>query len=91
MSSGHWTLFWTFETKIQTIIIYYCKLKKLKNLCHFIRACCVLHNLSDIDPDIFLAEDIVAEDNVIEAGAEVIEENGREVRNAICQKLFGLL
>lgn len=26
--------------------LYYCKLKGISYLCHFIRACCVLHNLS---------------------------------------------
>lgn len=25
--------------------LYYCKLRGMEKLCHFIRACCVLHNL----------------------------------------------
>ncbi|XP_058987718.1 putative nuclease HARBI1 isoform X1 [Musca domestica] len=27
--------------------LYYCKLRGVKKLCHFIRACCVLHNLAN--------------------------------------------
>lgn len=34
--------------------LYYCKLKGIKKLCHFIRACCVLHNLADIEDVDFL-------------------------------------
>ncbi|KAI4459585.1 dde superfamily endonuclease [Holotrichia oblita] len=29
--------------------LYYCKLQGMEILCHFIQACCMLHNLSDND------------------------------------------
>lgn len=37
-------------------MLYHIKLKKIDNICHFIRACCVLHNLA-IDNEVILEDE----------------------------------
>lgn len=65
--------------------LYYCKLRGIKKLCHFIRACCVLHNIaneddlnftSEISPDV--EEEFLNHDQV---------SRGNSVRDEICQAM----
>lgn len=52
--------------------LYYCKLRGIRKLTHFIRACCVLHNLSD-EEDLVLMEpstDIVGNHDIEPAESE---------------------
>lgn len=67
--------------------LYYCKLKNIETLCHFIRACCVLHNLSD-QTDLEMFEDRVPEENEEPVNYEGREENGRALRDEICAYIF---
>lgn len=67
--------------------LYYCKLRGLKYLCHFIRATCVLHNLCDMeDEELFLSIPLTEVNS-----NEITEENetriGRTKRDFISANL----
>ncbi|KAB0795809.1 hypothetical protein PPYR_01871 [Photinus pyralis] len=66
--------------------LYYCKLKNIEILCHFIRACCVLHNLAD-QTDLDCFEEAKLEEN-IQTVYEGREESGKLLRDEICNKIF---
>lgn len=72
--------------------LYYCKLRGVKVICHFIRACIVLHNISRTDEVfIFRNENNPEEGNVDEPQAfneGNVVENGNLLRDAICYQLF---
>jgi hypothetical protein len=76
--------------------LFYCKLKGQKKLCHFIRACCVLHNLIDYDDkDILnLSEncdlDWSSEDfsELAEADERFQRAIGCALRLRICREIF---
>ncbi|XP_017467329.1 PREDICTED: putative nuclease HARBI1 [Rhagoletis zephyria] len=63
--------------------LYFCKLKGQKKVCHFIRACCVLHNIAKEDDLEFVMQD---EEGVLGYVPEQISR-GNAVRNTICQQL----
>lgn len=73
--------------------LYYCKLRGVKKLCHFIRACCVLHNFiieERSDENIELSEEEVEnvvcdEEATLEAGKDTTA--GKIKRNEICDQL----
>lgn len=70
--------------------LYYCKLRDLKTLCHFIRACTVLHNLSRSEEEIIFQNEevIVDQPGVIPFNDVNLVENGNLYRDAICHELF---
>lgn len=67
--------------------LYYCKLKGIKKLCHFIRACIVLHNLCNDDKLPFEIGDENIEENV-ENNNAVDQEQGFSLRNRLCEEVF---
>ena len=58
--------------------LYYCKLRGDKKLCHFIRACCVLHNIANEDDLNFQFETSEEPVSLISHSHEV--ENGKTLR-----------
>lgn len=69
--------------------LYYCKLRGMKKICHFIRACVVLHNLcnndeilSEIDFD-----DIIIEEDANENHIRHDQEQGFNRRNILCEEV----
>ncbi|KAL1123441.1 hypothetical protein AAG570_002521 [Ranatra chinensis] len=68
--------------------LYYCKLKGLPNLCHFVRACVVLHNMSEPDDLKYLepahAEEDLTDSTVCEA---LTERRGNNLRDEVCHLL----
>ena len=65
--------------------LYYCKLRGDKKLCHFIRACCVLHNIANEDDLNFQFETSEEPVSLISHSHEV--ENGKTLRDQICREL----
>lgn len=65
--------------------LYYCKLRGIKKLCHFIRACCVLHNLADEDDIEFILETSPEENDEYPGHDEV--SKGNNVRDPICENM----
>lgn len=63
--------------------LYYCKLRSMKILCHFIRACVVLHNLSNID-DFLWELEITSNDFTENMNVGNCSENGKSLRDQIC-------
>lgn len=69
--------------------LYYCKLRGMKLLCHFIRACIVLHNLSDSDDLDFLYPEVLeGNQDMPQVPLDGPLQNGNLMRDAICQNLF---
>ncbi|KAI8117724.1 putative nuclease HARBI1 [Lucilia cuprina] len=67
--------------------LYYCKLKGVKKVCHFIRACCVLHNISsenDLD-FIYVNSETNSHEVVILPQEEHI--TGNAFRELICSEI----
>lgn len=73
--------------------LYYCKLRSIEVMCHFIRACCVLHNLSGMEEAALSTEpnfeEIDREEN--EATGVVDSALGKAIRNDICSRLYQML
>lgn len=67
--------------------LYYCKLKGIKKLCHFIRACYVFHNLANENDFIFTEDVIYDQENNAETELTVETLRGNLVRDAICINL----
>lgn len=70
--------------------LYYCKLRGIEKLCHFIRACCVLHNIAnENDLDFLLQEEPQHEnlENLVE-NLQGEAQSGRALRDLICQQLW---
>ncbi|XP_017471897.1 PREDICTED: putative nuclease HARBI1 isoform X1 [Rhagoletis zephyria] len=65
--------------------LYYCKLRGIKKLCHFIRACCVLHNLANEDDIEYSPESEVVESNENEP---TVSSRRNLRRDLICDELF---
>ncbi|KAI8122321.1 putative nuclease HARBI1 [Lucilia cuprina] len=67
--------------------LYYCKLKGVKKLCHFIRACCVLHNIASENDLDFIYEN--SETNSHEVVILPQEEHitGNAFRQLICSEI----
>lgn len=65
--------------------LFYCKLKGAKKLCHFIRACCVLHNIANEDDLHFIT--VSSDDGDTNICNSRISENGSNLRNEICLEL----
>ncbi|XP_017470369.1 PREDICTED: putative nuclease HARBI1, partial [Rhagoletis zephyria] len=65
--------------------LYYCKLRNMEKLCHFVRACCVLHNIASEDDLEFICE--VAPDIIEEVTTRGEISRGNSVRDHICQQL----
>lgn len=69
--------------------LYFCRLRGMKLLCHFIRACMVLHNLSDFDDLDFTTEEPQFDND--EYFNFVVADNGpldgNIARNEICEYL----
>lgn len=70
----------------------YCKLRGIKKLCHFIRACCVLHNIanesdleftSDISPDI---DEEFPDHDQLSRGNSVRDAIMDEIQNQMSEK-----
>lgn len=59
--------------------LYYCKLRGAKKLCHFIRACCVLHN----DLEFILEETDKNFEEISEQYGQA--PRGNAIRDQICQ------
>lgn len=66
--------------------LYYCKLRGAKKLCHFIRACCVLHNIAaETDLEFILEE---TDENFEEISEQYGQApRGNAIRDQICQEL----
>ncbi|XP_036329444.1 putative nuclease HARBI1 [Rhagoletis pomonella] len=65
--------------------LYFCKLKGMEKLCHFIRACCVLHNIANEDDLDFEEERTTEQTNVFANQAD--GPRGNAFRDAICQNI----
>lgn len=65
--------------------LYYCKLRGIKKLCHFIRACCVLHNIANEDDLNFTSEISPDDEEEFLNHDQVFRENS--VRYEICQAM----
>lgn len=48
-------------------MLYHIKLKKIENICHFIRPCCVLHNLA-IKNEVCIPDDVYVPQPMVEEG-----------------------
>lgn len=67
--------------------LYYCKLKGIKKICHFIRACMVLHNLSNLIDFNF---DLIEEDyNNVNHHCDTTPDTkiGNAIRKDVCNAL----
>lgn len=73
--------------------LYYCKLQGIEYLCHFIRACCVLHNLSGLEEltilNVNLEYNNSHNSSVHDNEISLIQDSelGRAIRNKICSEL----
>lgn len=67
--------------------LHYCKLRGVKLLCHFIRACIVLHNIAD-EVDLPFIYDEVQADEVPDIEVANLPQSGNLLRDAICQQLW---
>lgn len=67
--------------------LYYCKLEGIKKLCHFIRACCVLHNIANDDDLMFCPEDKEEEEENFNHKQSEDRSNGNLIRDNICREL----
>ncbi|XP_036322314.1 putative nuclease HARBI1 [Rhagoletis pomonella] len=65
--------------------LYHCKLRGMKKLCHFVRACCVLHNIADEGDLEFTAEATPELNEEIAVHGEVAR--GNSVRDSICRDI----
>lgn len=65
--------------------LYYCKLKIMKIICHFARACCVLHNLANKNDIEVLHEPMVDIADVIDGRED--NGRGRALRDELCRQL----
>lgn len=63
--------------------LYYCKLRGMRKLCHFIRACCVLHNLANENDLTFSTEDTPDPFHY----DAVDNSTGKFVRDKVCDEL----
>lgn len=64
--------------------LYYCKLRGIEKLCHFIRACCVLHNLANEDDfDFDTNINVEPDDDVFNQGTM----SNYSLRDYLCQQL----
>lgn len=61
--------------------LYYCKLRGAKKLCHFIRACCVLHNIANEDDLDFIPED--TPEDTVDTTHDGESPRGNIIRDAI--------
>ncbi|XP_055844445.1 putative nuclease HARBI1 [Episyrphus balteatus] len=66
--------------------INYCKLRGIPKICHFIRACCVLHNMTSEDDLNFALEPEEVQTETVELQMGDIAK-GNVVRNKICQDM----
>ncbi|XP_017481300.1 PREDICTED: putative nuclease HARBI1 [Rhagoletis zephyria] len=65
--------------------IYYCKLRGMEKLCHFIRACCVLHNIANEDDLDFICDTSPDVTDDFTAHGDI--SRGNHVRDPICQEI----
>lgn len=69
--------------------LYHVKLKGHERICHFIRACCVLHNICSQDGEILPLDEIIIDEQpepdnqmAVPAAAAV------HLRNIICEEMY---
>lgn len=70
--------------------LYFCKLKKIEFLCHFTVACCVLHNLSNIEENEYF-EPLRTEDTMDDTIPKLTDgdsKKGKAVRDALCSDIY---
>lgn len=67
--------------------LYHLKLRNIENICHFIRACCVLHNLcqDNVIEDLDIGESNTAEVNVELADEDSDSDDGNRAHNAVAK------
>lgn len=68
--------------------LYYCKLRGIKLLCHFIRACIVLHNIADESDLPFVLADEPNDD--FNETTDDVPQNGNSLRDTICQSIWNI-
>ncbi|XP_017469591.1 PREDICTED: uncharacterized protein LOC108361483 [Rhagoletis zephyria] len=85
LSSGRVAIEHTFGILKQRFRqLYYCKLRGSRKLCHFIRACCVLHNIAN-ESDLEFSPEVLIEERAENECGETAR--GNSVRDAICMDL----
>ncbi|XP_055836537.1 putative nuclease HARBI1 [Episyrphus balteatus] len=67
--------------------LYYCKLRGMKKLCHFVRACIVLHNMCNDDEFTIEIEQEPVEENQQEHNAHE-QAQGATRRNTLCDEVY---
>lgn len=88
LSSGRVAIEHTFGILKQRFRqLYYCKLRGNIKLCHFIRSCCVLHNLANED-DLQFSTSEVEDDDIPHNEQYGETSKGNAVRNAICNEIL---
>ncbi|XP_017473576.1 PREDICTED: putative nuclease HARBI1 [Rhagoletis zephyria] len=65
--------------------LYHCKLRGMKKICHFVRDCCVLHNIADEEDLEFTAKATPEFNEEITVHGEVAR--GNSVRDPICRDI----
>lgn len=68
--------------------LYYWKLRSIKKLFHFVRACCVLHNIADQNDLNFVEEEDEENASFAEIDQPVDTLRGNAVRDPICRNLI---
>ncbi|KAB0803348.1 hypothetical protein PPYR_00318 [Photinus pyralis] len=70
--------------------LYHLKLRGDERICHFIRACCTLHNLADKSDETIFAQEDDIEDNQPDSLQNEDPPNirGNTIRDEICVQLF---
>ena len=90
LSSGRVVIEHTFGLLKQRFRqLYYCKLRGIEKLCHFVRACVVLHNLCGEDG---LNSDLVTDNeensNPTNPTDTTDQEQGSNFRNQLCEQVY---
>lgn len=70
--------------------LYYCKLRGMDKLCHFVRACCVLHNLAnDTDLNFQCSAEVEMLNNTVEHESCTSSSTvAKTQRNSVCDELW---
>ncbi|XP_073811744.1 uncharacterized protein [Musca autumnalis] len=86
LSSGRVAIEHTFGILKQRFRqLYYCKMRRIEKLCHFLRACCVLHKLANEEDFTYQSNDDDEPEDELEPHQGIVSSSA--LRDSLCQQL----